>query len=194
MDTALTPGKCEARRLEVASVVELKDNALQGLTSAQQAFARHVHGGLSYSDAYRLAYPERKEGRGLKEAAAYMANLPLVQAKLRELRLAAEQPTTLAPTITREFVLEGIKEIATHPDAKLSTRLQAYIALGKTYAAPVFKEPEQSDAKPISTEDMDKRILELLRAGMATIDGVARDVTLPVVNEKPANRKRKPRT
>jgi len=153
---------------------------------------------MQYTDAYRLAYPERKEGRGLKEAAAYLANLPIVQAKLKELRLAAEHVTTLAPGITREWVIQGIKEIATDSTAKQSTRLQAYIALGKTYAAPVFKEPEQSDAKPISTEDMDKRILELLRAGMATIDGVALDVTpakekAPGNSPAPASRKRKPR-
>lgn len=44
-----------------------------------------------------------------------------------------------------------------------------------------------------SPEDMDRRILELLRAGMATIDGVALDVTPAAVNQKPVTRKRKPR-
>lgn len=76
--------------------------------------------------------------------------------------------------------------------AKQSTRLAAYIALGKTYAAPIFREPEKADASPVSAEDMDRRILELLRAGM-TIAGEAKDVTPAAVNQKPVTRKRKPR-
>jgi hypothetical protein len=119
------------------------------------------------------------------------------------LRLAAERQTTLLDEtagISRAWVLQGFKEIAEDKTVKPSTRLQAYALAGKTFAAQVFKEPEQSDAKPISTEDMDKRILELLRAGMATIDGVALDVTpakekAPAVKPGPAvvGRKRKPR-
>ena len=185
--------------MQQTQTLELEDKGLQGLTSAQQAFARHVHSGLTYTEAYRLAFPNYK-GVGLEQAAHALAKNVKVELKLRELRLSAEQQTSLAPGITREWVLKGFKEIAEDPTVKPSTRLAAYIAAGKTYAAPVFKEPEQSDAKPISTEDMDKRILELLRAGMATIDGVALDVTptkekAPAVKPGPAGvgRKRKPR-
>ena len=128
---------------------------------------------------------------------------PRIDAKLAELRLAAERQTTLLDEtagISRAWVLQGFKSIAEDKTVKPSTRLQAYALAGKTFAAQVFKEPEQSDAKPISTEDMDKRILELLRAGMATIDGVALDVT-PTKEKAPGNspapagvgRKRKPR-
>ena len=128
---------------------------------------------------------------------------PRIDAKLAELRLAAERQTTLLDEtagISRAWVLQGFKSIAEDKTVKPSTRLQAYALAGRTFAAQVFKEPEQSDAKPISTEDMDKRILELLRAGMATIDGVALDVT-PTKEKAPGNspapagvgRKRKPR-
>jgi len=175
------------------------NDPFQGLTSKQQLFVMHSFSGMSDADAYRAAY----DASGMTEktlwgCAREVAQNPLVKAKIASLQVARDKQTTLAPGITREWVIQGIKEIATDSTAKQSTRLQAYIALGKTYAAPVFKEPEQSDAKPISTEDMDKRILELLRAGMATIDGVALDVTpakekAPGNSPAPASRKRKPR-
>lgn len=188
--------------MQQTQTLELEDKGLQGLTSAQQAFARHVHSGLTYTEAYRLAFPNFK-GVGLEQAAHALAKNVKVELKLRELRLAAERQTTLLDEtagISRAWVLQGFKEIAEDKTVKPSTRLQAYALAGKTFAAQVFKEPEQSDAKPISTEDMDKRILELLRAGMATIDGVALDVTptkekAPAVKPGPAGvgRKRKPR-
>jgi hypothetical protein len=128
---------------------------------------------------------------------------PRIDAKLAELRLAAERQTTLLDEtagISRAWVLQGFKEIAEDKTVKPSTRLQAYALAGKTFAAQVFKEPEKADSAPASPEDMDKRILELLRAGMATIDGVALDVTptkekAPAVKPGPAvvGRKRKPR-
>ena len=185
--------------LDTVSIAELKDDALQGLTSAQQLFARNIHAGMNYTDAYKAAFPKRDHnGTGLGQAAYALSQNPMVQLKIEELRLAAEHVTTLAPGVTREFVINGIKEIALDKTAKQSTRLAAYIALGKTYAAPIFREPDAPDAKPISTEDMDKRILELLRAGMATIDGVALDVTptkekAPGNSPAPGGRKRKPR-
>lgn len=170
------------------------NDPFQGLTSKQQLFVMHSFSGMSDADAYRAAYnTSNMTEMSIRGCAADVANHPLVKAKLANLQVERDKQTSLAPGITREWVIQGIKEIATDSTAKQSTRLAAYIALGKTYAAPVFKEPEQSDAKPISTEDMDKRILELLRAGMATIDGVALDVTPAAVSQKPVTRKRKPR-
>ncbi len=124
--------------MEAVTVQQLEDKGLQGLTSAQQAFARHVHSGLTYTEAYRLAFPGYK-GAGLEQAAHALAKNVKVELKLRELRLSAEQQTSLAPGITREWVLKGFKEIAEDPTVKPSTRLAAYIAAGKTYAAPVFR-------------------------------------------------------
>ena len=188
--------------MQQTQTLELEDKGLQGLTSAQQAFARHVHSGLTYTEAYRLAFPNYK-GVGLEQAAHALAKNVKVELKLRELRLTAERQTILLDEtagISRAWVLQGFKEIAEDKTVKPSTRLQAYALAGKTFAAQVFKEPEKADSAPASPEDMDKRILELLRAGMATIDGVALDVTptkekAPAVKPGPAGvgRKRKPR-
>ncbi len=123
---------------------------------------------------------------------------PRIDAKLADLRIQAERATTLAPILDREWALAGIKEIASNTANKPQVRLAAYIAFGKSPMVGLYKESDAPDAKPISTEDMDKRILELLRAGMATIDGVALDVTpakekAPGNSPAPGGRKRKPR-
>ena len=189
--------------MQQTQTLELEDSGLQGLTSAQQVFVRLVFSGMQGADAYRQAYNMPASNPNAGTLAARLLNNARVNAKLIQLRLTAERETTLSGEtagISRQWVLQGFKSIAEDKTVKPSTRLQAYALAGKTFAAQVFKEPEKADSAPASPEDMDRRILELLRAGMATIDGVALDVTpakekAPAVKPGPAGvgRKRKPR-
>lgn len=185
---------------ESAVVVELEDDGLQGLTSAQQLFARLVFSGLDSTEAYRRAYDAGdRTPTALYSAAWATLHNPKVQAKLTELRRQAESQTSLAPILNREWVRDGIRKIAETGD-KDSTRLAAYVALGKTREINLFGSDPEPAAKPQTTEDMDRRILELMRGMVTSIDGSARDITpgspgskAPASSPAAATRKRKPK-
>jgi hypothetical protein len=121
------------------AVIELEDSALEGLTSAQQAFVRLVHSGLSNTEAYRRVYGQgERSDNALGVAAHTVAHDPKVQLKLKYLREKAEAQSSLLPRINREYVIDGIKKLADDEKIKANTRLAAYIALGKTREVNLF--------------------------------------------------------
>ena len=125
-------------------------------------------------------------------AARDLAANPLVAAKIRELRERSDLQSTLSPDITREFVLNGIKDIAlTEP--KGSTRLAAYIALGKTVGIDLFREVHVTEKRVRTVEDVETelkdRLAELQRQ-LTTVEGEARRVD---ATPAPRDRRRKPK-
>lgn len=119
-----------------------------------------------------------------------------VNAKLEELRLKAEAQATLAPIVTREWIINEIKGLA-QTTQKDSVKLGALIALGKTYQANIFVADSAPDKPADSVEDIDRKLLDLIK-GMRTIEGTATPVapkdTPPAPKPAAASRKRKPRT
>jgi hypothetical protein len=173
-----------------------ESDGLQGLTSKQYRFAIACFSGLSDADAYRQAY----ECRGMTDAAIYSASAqlsrhPLVRAKLQELRVKLDGQTSLAPGLNREFVLNGIMGLAITAQ-KDSTRLAAYIALGKTVGIDLFREVHVTEKITRTVDDVDKELREHLTRLQSTIDATAKDVTpAPAASVKPAggrDRRRKP--
>lgn len=143
--------------------VYLNDNkVLQGLTGAQFQFALAVHNGASYADAYRQIRdttgvpPDRIWSR-----ANDFANRPRVKAKIEELRLKSEQPATLAPSLSREWILNGIMDLAQNAD-KDSTRLAAFIALGKTAGVDLFREIKLTQKDTRKVEDIERELKQRL--------------------------------
>ena len=172
-------------------------SGLQGLTSAQQAFARLVHSGLNSTEAYRQAYPIEANNPNVGQMAWRLMQDPKVNAKLVELRTRAEAQSSLVPLVSFDWVAGGIKDLANDTSIKPNVRLAAYIAAGKLRGVNAF------GSDPIeqrSVDDIDKQVLALLRGMVGTIDGQAVDVTpakekAPAVKPGPAivGRKRKPR-
>ena len=185
------------------AVIELEDSALEGLTSAQQAFVRLVHSGLSNTEAYRRVYGQgERSDNALGVAAHTVAHDPKVQLKLKYLREKAEAQSSLLPLprINREYVIDGIKKLADDEKIKANTRLAAYIALGKTREVNLFGSDPIEQPQQRSVDDIDKQLLAMLRGMVSTIDGQATDITptkekAPAVKPGPAGvgRKRKPR-
>ena len=192
--------------LSMVSTVELDpDSGLQGLTSAQQVFVRLVHSGLNNSEAYRKAYPNEAANPRVGWLANRLMQDANVNAKLVQLRTRAEEQSSLAPRINREYVIDGIKKIADSELVKPNTRLAAYIALGKTREVNLFGSDPIEQPTQRSVDDIDRQLLAMLRGMVSTIDGQAIDVTpaKPLVSaakQSPtsprsaaASRKRKPR-
>jgi hypothetical protein len=183
------------------AVIELEDSALEGLTSAQQAFVRLVHSGLSNTEAYRRVYGQgERSDNALGVAAHTVAHDPKVQLKLKYLREKSEAQSSLLPRINREYVIDGIKKLADDEKIKANTRLAAYIALGKTREVNLFGSDPIEQPQQRSVDDIDKQLLAMLRGMVSTIDGQVTDITpakekAPAVKPGPAvvGRKRKPR-
>jgi len=180
---------------------ELDDSAgLQGLTSKQYAFATKVFSGMSYSDAYREAYPDQNMSpEVLSRTASTLAAHPLVVAKLRELRVKTDSQTTLAPYLNRELVLNGLLRLATTA-TKESVQLGAYIALGKTVGIDLFREVHVTEKITRTPEDVDRELLDHINRLKPVLEGSARDVTPGNEGAKPTpkgagagrDRRRKP--
>ena len=178
-----------------ASVYQPLDEsrAFQGLTSAQYRFVSLVFSGFQNVQAYRAVYDtSHMTESSVYSAARDLAANPLVAAKIRELRERSDLQSTLSPDITREFVLNGIKDIAlTEP--KGSTRLAAYIALGKTVGIDLFREVHVTEKRVRTVEDVETelkdRLAELQRQ-LTTVEGEARRVD---ATPAPRDRRRKPK-
>ena len=164
--------------------------AMQGLTSKQYRFATFVFQGHSLAEAYRQAGygVDMNELTRAKEGAR-LARHPLVVAKLTELRREVDKQTTLAPSLSRTWITEGIMAIAQSGD-KDSTRLAAYIALGKVVGIDLFRETVTHETKTRTIDEIDAELRARLKDLQPVIDGTSRHTeTLPATSD----RRRKPK-
>ena len=179
-------------------------DVMQGLTSKMYRLAALSFSGMSDIEAYKAAGygegadPNRSEA-AIGQAAHHAIRHPKVQAKLLELRLQADQQSSLAPYLNRELVINGILGLAMNAD-KDSTRLQAYIALGKTVGIDLFREVHVTEKITRTPEDVDRELLDHINRLKPVLEGSARDVTPPQEGAKPVpkgagagrDRRRKP--
>lgn len=157
------------------------------MTSKQYHFATLVFQGLSYSEAYRRVYDvSNMTEETLRQKGAEVARNDKVQAKLRELRRSTEDRATLLSDLGREWILEGIMQIAREGD-KDSTRLAAFISLGKVAGIDLFRETTRVEKVTRTPEDLDRELQERLAEMAKTINGHA----TPVESSAPAGRDRR---
>ncbi len=185
-----------AENLSASNIMELDGSRpFEGLTSAQYRFVSLVFSGYQNVQAYQAVY----DTAGMATSTIYskaneLVNLPNVAAKIRELRERSDIQSTLSPGITREFVLNGIKDIAlTEP--KGSTRLAAYIALGKTVGIDLFREVHVTEKRVRTVEDVESELkdrLAELQKQLTTVEGEARRVDGAAPGAR--DRRRKPKS
>ena len=162
------------------------DDPFEGLTSKQQLFVMHSFSGMNDVEAYRKAYDcSNQADATVQSSASRAAQHPLVRAKLSQLVARREAQTTLLPTITRQWVIDGIREIARDKNVKPNTRLAAYVALGKVRSIDIFGAEAEPTAPKLTPEDMDRRILDMIRGMASTIEGEAKDISLKPVTPAP---------
>lgn len=175
--------------LRAAESRELDETAaLEGLTSVQYQFARAVFSGANYTEAFRLVTDvSGMNDTTIGKRAAEMGALPLVQAKIKALRVEADQKATLAPNLTASFVLNGIQNLALNADTD-AVRLAAYVHLGKSRLINLFgnQAPDQ-ERKPRTQEEVERELRKFLAELSPTVEATARDVT----PAKPATPRRK---
>jgi hypothetical protein len=146
-------------------------------------------------EAYRAVFDVSgmAEGTAYKKAAE-MAEMPLVKAKLREMRARVEAQSTLAPGLTREFVINGIMDMAITA-TKESVRLNALQTLGKTVGIDLFREVHVTEKRVRTVEDVETELkdrLAELQKQLTTVEGEARRVDGAAPGAR--DRRRKPKS
>ena len=145
--------------------------------------------GFNNTEAYRQIF----DTAGQADSTVYgnanaLAKNPLIVAKLDELRLKAEQQATLAPTLGRSFVLNGIMALALSSD-KDSVKLRAYELLGKTAGIDLFRDTVIHTKDERTIEDVDRELRAKLKDLQVTLD-----LEPNSVSTSPADRRRKPKS
>ncbi len=166
------------------------------MTSAQYRFVNLIFSGFRTVEAYRAVYDtEGRSETAIAARAAEAAKEPVVVAKLRELRERLDKQSTLAPGLTREFVVNGVMSLAMNAQ-KESVQLGALLALGKTVGIDLFREVHVTERRVRTVEDVEQelkaRLAELQQQlnGAVTVEGDARRVeTQPATRD----RRRKPK-
>lgn len=185
----------KAERLDTQTAMALDDaRPFEGLTTAQHKMVMLMFSGLQQTEAYRAVYDtSHMQESSIYSAARDMAAKPLVVAKLREMRQRAEAQATLAPNLTRNFVLNGVMGLALSA-SKESVQLAAYQTLGKTVGIDLFRDVHLTEKVTRTPDDVDKelktRLLELQQR--LTIDASANKPDAPGDTATPRDRRRKP--
>lgn len=178
-------------RLGAESYTLRDDDGMQGLTGKQFQFANLVVQGVPKIDAYARVYDVSDMKReSIGPAAHALSRNPKVAAKIEQLRSKIEEQTTLAPSLSREWVLDGIMGLARNSQ-KDSVRLQSYIALGKVAGIDLFRETTRVERVTRTPEELDAELQQRLAEMAKTIEAKANP---PVQDPKPRDRRRKPST
>ena len=92
------------------------------LTANQEAFAKNIAEGMTYSDAYRSAYNTSKmTDKSVWEKASELAKNVKVTARVRELRDIAAKPTIMTAQQRKEWLTEVIN----NEEIDINARLKA---------------------------------------------------------------------
>lgn len=168
-----------------------KTKAFEGLTPKQYTYAVARASGKGPTEAYREAYDPPGSSPATMGTNAWVVEQDTrVVKKIQELLNARLQTTTLVPLLNRNFVVEGIMQIAVKDSAKDNVRLHAYELLGKMIGIDLFRGTEQPEAKPRTPEDVDRELKEKFANMMQTIDGEAKRVDAPNPTPEPVQAKR----
>lgn len=179
------PVPAELRQLD-------EHDALQGLTPKQQLFVSLVFSGLNPVTAYRQAgYGEGMEEVNARARANAFLQEPWAQAKLRQLRVKRDEQSTLAPFLTREWILNGVAALAQEADRD-SVRLGAYKLLGQTVGIDLFRETTVVERRQRTPDEIDAELRKRLDELSVTIEGRATAKPAPAVTQQPTDRRRKP--
>jgi hypothetical protein len=137
----------------------------QALTAKQKKFARAIAiDGLTKAEAYRQAY-DVTTFRTMKSEPYKLAANPAVAREIAAIESAMHAEHIKSPAALRALVVHSLVEMATDPNVKESTRLQALKTLGTVTEVAAFTERKETRLVQ-SSEDARARIMAELRALM----------------------------
>ena len=167
MNTPKTPKRLTRAQitegLDTVPISGLLGGASRELTAKQKAFARAVALGSTGADAYRKVYSPTAKPKTAGNNASLLKTHTGIQLEIDALRRAQEAEHLKNPAALRALVISTLVELATNPDAKEGTRLQAVKILGGVTEVAAFTERKETRVIT-SSEDARTRIMAELRA------------------------------
>lgn len=161
------------------------------LTTKMELFVTNSLSGMSDVAAYRASYDcEGMSDATIGRRAHEVAHHPIVKAKIKRLIAERNSATTLAPYLTREWILNGVATLAQYA-SKESVQLGAYKLLGQTVGIDLFRETTVVERRQRTPEEIDAELRKRLDELSVTIEATARPAT-PAVTQQPTDRRRKP--
>lgn len=166
-NTTKTPKRLTRKQitegLDTVPVSYLVGASSRELTAKQKRFAREVALGATGADAYRKAYSDKAKPKTAGNAASLMKQHSGISLEIEAIKRAQEAEHIKNPAALRALVINTLVELATNPDAKEGTRLQAVKILGGVTEVAAFTERKETRVIT-SSADARAEIMAELRA------------------------------
>ena len=165
-DTTQTPKRLTRKQisegLDSVPISGLLGGSSRELTAKQKKFEREVALGATKADAYRKHYNVTSKATMTSKPYA-LASDARVKAEIEAIKRAQEAEHLKNPLALRALVISTLVELATNPDAKDATRLQAVKILGGVTEVAAFTERKETKVVT-SSQDARAEIMAELRA------------------------------
>jgi len=142
------------------------------LTAKQKKFAEQVALGATGADAYRHAYNAKGKPKTVGNHASNLKQHEGIRLEIERIERANELAALHSATGLRSIVISTLAEIATNPEEKAATRVQAVRSIGQLVGVDAFRETKRVEHVKDSGE-LRAQILEQLKTMMlGTADAV----------------------
>ena len=142
------------------------------LTPKMKRFAEAVALGSTGADAYRQAYSPTAKPKTAGNAATVLKKHSGISLEIERIERANELAALHSATGLRSIVISTLAEIATNPEEKAATRVQAVRSIGQLVGVDAFRETKRVEHVKDSGE-LRTQILDQLKTMMlGTADAV----------------------
>ena len=125
-----------------------------------KAFAEQVALGSTGADAYRKAYSDKAKPKTAGDNASRLKSDIRIQAEVERIERANELAALHSAAGLRSIVISTLAEIATNPDEKAATRVQAVRSIGQLVGVDAFRETKRvehvKDSGELRTQILDQ--------------------------------------
>lgn len=146
----------------IESVMRIKKNTL---TTKQKRFAEQVALGATGADAYRVAYNAKGKPKTVGNHASNLRQHEGIRLEIERIERANELAALHSATGLRSIVISTLAEIATNPEEKAATRVQAVRSIGQLVGVDAFRETKRVEHVKDSGE-LRAQILDQLKTMM----------------------------
>jgi len=135
------------------------------LTPKMKRFAEAIALGDTGAGAYRLAYSSKAKPKTAGDNASRLKSDIRIQAEVERIERANELAALHSASGLRSIVISTLAEIATNPDEKAATRVQAVRSIGQLVGVDAFRETKRVEHVKDSGE-LRAQILDQLKGMM----------------------------
>jgi hypothetical protein len=132
------------------------------LTPKMKRFAEQVALGNTGADAYRIAYNAKGKPATVGNHASQLKSQDRIKNEIERIERANELAALHSAEGLRGIVISTLAEIATNPESKDATRVQAVKAIGQLVGVDAFRETKRIE-RVESSSDIRQQILDQLR-------------------------------